>query len=170
MKATVSMDPCSLPQEFEQAFQEHYKLIYKTAFRVTGTAEDADDVLQTVFLKLMRSSSLNGFRDNPRAYLYRSAVNLSLDVIRNRRRRILPAEFVPHLSPVHDTPIQESLREAMSKLTPKAAEILILRYVHGYTDAEIAKFLGTSRPTIAVSLFRARARIRKLMKPGGGKP
>jgi RNA polymerase sigma-70 factor, ECF subfamily len=151
VNATVSMNPCSLPQELERTFQDHYRLIYRTAYRVTGTAEDAEDVLQTVFLKLMRSNSLEGFRENPKAYLYRSAVNLSLDVIRTRRRRVLPVDLMPQLAPVRDTPIQENLRAAMTKLNPKAAEILILRHVHGYTDAEIARFLGRSRASVAVS-------------------
>ncbi|MNC89764.1 RNA polymerase sigma factor RpoE [compost metagenome] len=57
--------------------------------------------------------------------------------------------------------IEERLRSAMAALNPRAAEILILRHVHGYSDAEIAKLLGTSRGTIAVSLFRTRARLRK---------
>ena len=52
----------------------------------------------------------------------------------------------------------------MAELTPKAAEILILRHVHGYSDAEIAEFLGKSRGTIAVSLFRTRARLRKSIR------
>jgi RNA polymerase sigma factor (sigma-70 family) len=58
----------------------------------------------------------------------------------------------------------------MTELSPKAAEILILRYVHGYSDAEIAKFLGTSRGTIAVSLFRSRSRLRKVIRARIGDP
>jgi RNA polymerase sigma factor (sigma-70 family) len=55
----------------------------------------------------------------------------------------------------------------MAELHPKAAEILVLRYVHGYTDAEIAKLLGTSRGTVAVSLFRSRLRLRKSIRRMG---
>jgi RNA polymerase sigma factor (sigma-70 family) len=58
----------------------------------------------------------------------------------------------------------------VAELSRGAAEILILRYVHGCSDAEIAKRLGTSRGTIAVSLYRSRARLRRLMSassPGG---
>ena len=56
------------------------------------------------------------------------------------------------------------LRDALAELNPKAVEILILRHVHGYSDAEIAKLLRTSRGTIAVSLFRTRARLRKSIR------
>jgi DNA-directed RNA polymerase specialized sigma24 family protein len=51
-------------------------------------------------------------------------------------------------------------------------EIVVLRYVHDYRDAEIAKMLGTSRGVIAVTLFRARVRLRRLLsadKPGGAR-
>ena len=48
-------------------------------------------------------------------------------------------------------------------VNPKAASILILRYLHNYSDAEIAKLLGTSRGVIAVTLYRSRARLKKLL-------
>ena len=48
-------------------------------------------------------------------------------------------------------------------IAPDAAHILILRYAHNFSDAEIAKLLGLSRTTVAVRLFRSRARLRKLM-------
>ena len=60
--------------------------------------------------------------------------------------------------------VYKHLNEAIADLSPRAAEILILRYVHDYSDAEIAKTLGTSRGTIAVSLFRSRARLRKVIR------
>ena len=62
--------------------------------------------------------------------------------------------------------IHRRLYEAVAELTPESAHILILRYIHDYSDAEIAKLLGTSRGTIAVSLYRSRLRLRKLMRGG----
>ena len=56
------------------------------------------------------------------------------------------------------------MRQALSELSAKSAEILILRHVHGFSDVEIARLLGTSRGTIAVSLFRSRARLRKSIR------
>jgi RNA polymerase sigma factor (sigma-70 family) len=56
----------------------------------------------------------------------------------------------------------------MTKLRPRAVEILVLHYEHNYSDAEIAKMLGTSRGTVAVSLFRSRARLKKLLSAGSG--
>jgi RNA polymerase sigma-70 factor (ECF subfamily) len=168
----VTTDP--LAQEFEKMFREHYRLVYRTAFGVTGSAEDAEDVLQTIFLRLCRRQCPPDFKKNPRAYLYRAAVNVSLTTIRSRKRHILTgdAEGIESLAYAADSPPgsenQNGFLEAVSALKPKAVEILVLRYVHNYTDAEIAKMLGTSRGTIAVSLFRSRARLKKLMRASSG--
>jgi RNA polymerase sigma-70 factor (ECF subfamily) len=155
------------PESFERIFREHSSFVYRTAYRVTGSVEDAEDVLQTLFVQLLRRDLVPEFEKNPKAYLYRAAVNTSLNVIRSRRRSV-PADDLDELKAFSAGPasrgqneIEEKLRAAMAELNPRAAEILILRHVHGYTDAEIAKLLGTSRGTIAVSLFRARARLRK---------
>jgi RNA polymerase sigma factor (sigma-70 family) len=54
--------------------------------------------------------------------------------------------------------------DAITQLNPNVVEILVLRYAHDYTDAQIAQMLGKSRGTIAVTLYRARIRLRKLMR------
>jgi RNA polymerase sigma factor (sigma-70 family) len=56
----------------------------------------------------------------------------------------------------HGSALREIFLEALAQLSPQAVEILILRYEHHYSDAEIAKLLGTSRGSIAVRLYRAR--------------
>jgi RNA polymerase sigma factor (sigma-70 family) len=53
----------------------------------------------------------------------------------------------------------------LSTLTPRTVEIVTLRYVHDYSEPEIAKLLRVSRGTVAVTLFRARIRLRKLLRP-----
>ena len=63
-----------------------------------------------------------------------------------------------------DDAIEQHLIHAMAQLNPQSVEILILRYEHNYSDAEIAKMLGKSRGTVAVTLYRARARLRKLLR------
>jgi RNA polymerase sigma-70 factor (ECF subfamily) len=165
-----------LVQELEAIFRAHYRMTYRTAYGVTGSSEDAEDVVQTIFLRLVRREFPPDLKKNPGAYLYRAAVNLALNTIRSKKRRILtgvpaPPETGPDVA--DSDPAEESHRqlyEAVAELTPESAQILILRYVHDYSDAEIAKLLGTSRGTIAVSLYRSRSRLRKLMRvPSGGK-
>jgi RNA polymerase sigma-70 factor (ECF subfamily) len=155
--------------EVETLFRDHYGLVYRTAYGVTGRAEDAEDVVQTIFLRLMRRHESPDLTRNPQGYFYRAAVNLSLNLIRQRRRTV--TDDVASLSvPLHhsqqdsEEKLHRSLYEAIAELPAKAAEILILRYVHGRSDAEIAKLLGTSRGTIAVNLYRSRTRLKKLLR------
>jgi RNA polymerase sigma-70 factor (ECF subfamily) len=156
--------------DFEEIFRQYSPMIYRAAYAVTGSRQDADDVLQTVFLKLIRREYPPDLKANPKAYLHRAAVNMSLDVIRNRRRYTAAEDF-EHLEaprprvtlPVEDE-LQTRLNDVLTRLEPEAAHILVLRYVHDYSDAEISKMLGTSRGAIALRLFRLRARLKKLLR------
>jgi RNA polymerase sigma-70 factor (ECF subfamily) len=62
----------SLPRECEDLFEAHYALVYRTAYGVTGRAEDAEDVVQTVFLRLLQRDAPRGALKDPKAYLYRA--------------------------------------------------------------------------------------------------
>src|SRR5215470_19083830 len=155
-------------QDYEELFREYYRFVYRTAYGITGRTEDAEDVLQTVFLKLLRRRSPE-VQKNPRGYLYRASVNASLDILHTRQRHVLTDNLDIFEPPpgVVDTNSEEvarrQLSDAMAQLKPRTVEILILRYEHDYSDAEIARILGTSRGVIAVTLYRARAHLKKLL-------
>ena len=155
-------------QEFETIFKEHARLVYRTAYGVTGSHEDAEDILQTIFLQLIRREFPPDLRTNPQSYLYRAAINSSLNIIRRRRRDVLVGDLEHfQISTPSDAtnsePDVRRLYEAIGKLKPEAAQIVILRYMHNKSDAEIARMLGKSRGTIALKLFRSRARLKKLL-------
>src|SRR5262245_51419261 len=165
------------PPEFEDLFQEHYALVYRTAYGITGRVEDAEDVVQTVFLRLLQrdlKANATGILKNPGGYLYRAAVNLSLTIVTTRQRRARTeasedlAVSVPSRASSQAEALHRKLYEAIATLKPKAASILILRYLHNYSDADIAKLLGTSRGVIAVTLYRSRARLKKLLDAAMG--
>jgi RNA polymerase sigma-70 factor (ECF subfamily) len=155
-------------QELEAIFLEHHRLAYRTAYAVTGSAQDAEDVVQSIFLRLLSRDFPPDLKRNPGAYLYRAAVNSSLNTIRGEKRRVLNTDrAVREAEPAPDSEsaeeIHRRLYEAVAKLAPDSAHLLILRYAHNYSDAEIAKLLGLSRAAVAVRLFRSRSRLRKLM-------
>ena len=163
----------TLAQEFEELYHEHCQLVYRTAYAVTGNRQDAEDVLQSIFLKLLQRDFPADLGRNPRAYLHRSAVNLSLNVLRSRKRRkkmdgveevATPEPAVTESDAALEDELHDRLLEAMTDLKPRATEILLLHYKHNYSDAEIAKMLGKSRGTIAVTLYRIRAHLKKLME------
>ncbi len=160
------------PGELEALFRENYDQIYRAAYRITGSASDAEDVLQTVFLRLARHHAAPDFSPSPSAYLYRAAVNASLDLLRTRKR--LPSVPLADIelqlrekansSPEAqhaDRELRDLIRAGISRLGEKAAEIFTLRYLEGYDNREIAKLIGTSQMVVAVTLHRSRSRLRK---------
>jgi RNA polymerase sigma-70 factor (ECF subfamily) len=158
----------ALTQEFEQIFREHCQFVYRTAYSVTGNHADAEDVLQAIFLKLMQLEMSARFWKEPKAYLYRAAVNLGLNCVRLRKRRILTNEIEKLEAPSTEQTdereaLQTDLMNAMAQLNPLMVEMLVLRYGHNYSDAQIAKMLSKSRGVVAVTLYRARIRLRKLL-------
>jgi RNA polymerase sigma-70 factor (ECF subfamily) len=170
--AAVQQDD-ALPEDLEKLFQEHSRLVYRTAFAITGTRHDAEDVLQSVFVKLLQLGLPPDARPHPQRYLHRAAVNLSLNVLRNRKRRRLvddvellevPAAPGDERDDARERDERKRLTQAMARLTPRALEILLLFYKHDYTNAQIAEKLGTSPSVIAVTLFRIRARLRRLLQ------
>ncbi|HEY2382193.1 MAG TPA: sigma-70 family RNA polymerase sigma factor [Terriglobia bacterium] len=170
--ATVlKMPPQSVPW-IEEIFREHYQLVYRTACVITGSPDDAEDVLQTIFLRLLKHGVPPNLKE-PKAYFYSAAVKVSLNVLRARRRHILTADPDVFETPPRsgNSDIDDSLRtqiyQAIESLSPRTVEILMLRYVEDLTEPQIAKMLGRSRGTIAVTLFRAIARLRKLLRSSG---
>jgi RNA polymerase sigma factor (sigma-70 family) len=102
-------------------------------------------------------------------------VNVSLNVLRARKRQKLvggveqleiPARQVDEAGNERDE-FHERLMDAITHLKPRAVEILLPHYKHDYSDAQIAKLLGTSRGTIAVTLYRIRARLKSLLRSAG---
>jgi RNA polymerase sigma factor (sigma-70 family) len=98
-------------------------------------------------------------------------VNLALNIVRTRKRRqassdIETLEAVAAADTSHLESIQEEVMDAIAQLNPPMVEMLILRYGHNYSDAEIARMLGKSRGTVAVSLYRARTRLKRLLRDG----
>ena len=159
-----------LPEDFERIFNENHALVYRVAYRVTGSNEDAEDVLQTLFLRLLRREVLPDIERNPKAYMHRAAINIALDIVKQRSRNVTTGNVEDELVgsvPQQRMPafrIQDWLRDALAELNPKASEIFILKHIEGYDNAEIASMLGTSRGTVAVLLFRARARLKKSIR------
>jgi len=162
-------------QEFEGIYREYASLVNRTAWGVLANREDAEDVLHTVFLKLLRKGYPPEFQRNPKAYLYRAAVNVSLDVLKSRRRHptLHPLEMERveadySSSPQFDEERHQQVFAAIAQLPVESAEILVLRHMQNKSPAEIMETLGVSRAVVAVRLFRARARLRKLLRVSEG--
>src|SRR5499433_2080071 len=72
-------------RDLESLFRQHHDRVFRAAYRITGSVMDAEDVLQTVFLRLSRRCEAS-LEPNPGSYLHRAAINASIDLIRQRAR------------------------------------------------------------------------------------
>jgi RNA polymerase sigma-70 factor (ECF subfamily) len=158
-------------EELAVLFSNHHKAIFRIAYRITGSRSDAEDVLQTIFLRL--TPSRRDLSPNPEGYLHRAAVNASLDLIRRRTRANFVALDVVDFNQntklsvatpeddLADAELRELIRHAVAKLEGNSATAFALRYFEGYDNRQIAEVLGMSQMVVAVTLHRARMRLRK---------
>ena len=168
----VTAEPPGHESELETLFRAHHDRVFRAAQRITGSPADAEDVLQTVFLRLVKGHEEYDLSQNPAAYLSRAAINASLDLMRSRNRARLVEPGEVELEGLEsrwqnpeaehaDRELQALIRQAVAGLGKTAGEMFVLRYYEGYDNQEIAKMLDTSQMVVGVVLHRARTRLRK---------
>ena len=163
---------------FRDLYEEHSESVYYTALRVTGNPSDAEDVLQTVFLRLLdRERALDGAR-SPGAYLRRAAANAAIDLLRRKKsRRESDIENIGESRPgLHAVPdgvreetvlLKKRLRAALARLSPANAELFVLCHLEGYSYDELAELFDVERGTIGSRLHRIRAALKQELSGEG---
>ena len=162
------------PAELEQIFRDHHAGVLRAAYRVTGNASDAEDVLQTVFLRLARRQPDALPMDNTAAYLHRAAVNAALDLVRDRREsKRVPLDTQTPFLATPDAPadsrqeareLRDFIRRAIGRLSPRTGEVFALHYFEGYSNAQIAGLLDLTPGGVGVTLHRARTQLQEEIK------
>ncbi len=152
--------------DFAELYECHYASVYRTALRVTGNPADAEDVLQTVFLRILNQADPPEAAQRPEAYFRRAAANAAIDLL---RRRVSHAEI--QLDDTHQpeakestTILKEQLRRALATLEPDDAILFLLRYVEGLSNGELAEMFGQEKGSIAVRLHRIRQALQTAME------
>jgi RNA polymerase sigma-70 factor (ECF subfamily) len=164
--ATKHEVPVSIiPNAVDLMYREHHAMVFRTAYRITGSIADAEDVLQTVFLRMVRREPSADAIELPENYLRRAATHAALDLVRARRTpAVVDLERLPASagsSRPDQGDLRDLLRQAISGLPERAAEIFTLRFFEGLSNPEIARALGISAITVAVSLHRSRRVLQK---------
>jgi RNA polymerase sigma-70 factor (ECF subfamily) len=158
------LNVATVPGEIERIFEECHGLVFRTAYRITGNAADAEDVLQAVFLRMLRRDRTAEPLEHHESYVRRAAINAALDTVRARQQsRTAPLEDSAP-GPGDQSELRDSLRRALAALNPRSAEIFALRFLEGYTNPEIAKMLGMSQVHVAVLLHRTRKQLQKELR------
>src|SRR5262249_42479623 len=121
---------------FAELYERHYEVVFRAALRVTGRPADAEDVLQTVFLRVLSQSE----RDQawPAAYFKRAAVNAAVDLLRRRavHGEIAYDDHAPHAAVESAVLLKEQLRRAIATLDSDDATLFLLRHVEGLSNQE----------------------------------
>ncbi len=147
--------------------------LFRFAFRMLGSSEEAKDVVQEVFIKIWNGrDQLEGIQ-NMEAWCMRITKNLSLDRLRQQQRRptddLEKGFYVQHgaLSPHDSTEMKENMTrigELMDSLPEKQRHVMHLRDVEGYSYNEICEILELDMSQVKVNLFRARNAVREKLQ------
>jgi len=161
--ASPEMNPA--PQ-FQDLYDRYADTVYRTALRVTGSPSDAEDVMQTVFLRVWKQQPDFMAASSNEAYFRRAATNAAIDVLRRRNwQSEIPLEGVtPRLAAETPALLKQCLRQALSRLEPQDAELFVLKYVEGLSGEELAEMYGIERPTVGSRLFRIRQTLRTMFE------
>lgn len=152
-------------------YAEHARYLWGLSYRLTGSAADADDVVQETFVRAMTARPDDTLPMRP--WLTRVAVNLGRDVLRRRRRTPYVGPWLPSPVPLADEPTIDApqarydLAEsatfafllALEALSPPQRAVLILRDVLDWSVRETAELLAMSETNVKVTLHRARAKM-----------
>ena len=167
---TLATEPLALPpihnNTFQEFYQRHSSLVYRTAMRVTGNSADAEDVMQTIFVRILNQTPPPDLEAVTESYMRRAATNASIDVLRQKTQRAENSlEFAPDQQSKASTfLLKEMLRRALGKLKPEDAELFVLRNVEGLSYDELAEQFSIERGTVASRIHRIRETLMKALK------
>ncbi len=147
-------------------FDRHAPAMHRLAFRLVGSTDDADDVVQDVFVGLRTALGRYDEHGNFEGWLKRVTVRASLMRLRGDLRREAAALGAPALvsrAPERDVELQDRLAEAVGNLAPPLRTVFVLRMIEDYSYDEIADTLGISAGACKVRLHRALQQLRPLL-------
>jgi RNA polymerase sigma-70 factor (ECF subfamily) len=169
-------------EAFHGLVERHSRAVYRLAYRMTGSPQDAEDVVQETFLRAYKQLGRFESRANFGTWLHRIAVNCSIDLIRSR----------PHREAAHDAPdleqfgaaseasdssrvsperlmlsteVQERISSAMTGLSAMERAAFTLRHFEGRSIEEISQSLGLKTNATKHSIFRAVRKMRLALEP-----
>jgi len=163
---------------FNEMATQHLDALYRTALRLTGRPQDAEDLVQETYLRAWRSLHTYRPGTNPKAWLFRILHNAHIDRFRASSRTVPTVDELEGQDPafvVHETPetlvmsglVDAEIRRALMDIPEVFRACLILADLEGFSYQEIADILGIPRGTVMSRLFRGRRAMRRLLTQYG---
>jgi len=160
---------------FQQLYERHRNAVFRFAYRLSGSVENAEDLTHDCFLSFMkRAGSFDPGRASLRTYLLAATRNLWLKQLRTLGRESALDEFDEDgfvaaskapLGRLLDNEMSLKVGEAVAGLPPLQREALVLFEYEGLSLNEIANMVGSDVGAVKARLHRARERLRKTLQP-----
>jgi RNA polymerase sigma-70 factor, ECF subfamily len=169
-QAVASGDADAAARQVTALFGEYSADAYRFAYSLTGTRQDADDVVQFVFMQAYRELVAGRRIERPRAWLMRGVKHRSLNVLRDHRETPVPADELyvedAREGGTEAADLARSLRAMLWGLPEGQHQAFVLRYWNGLSVDEVATVLETSPAAVESMLVRARATLMGELEEG----
>lgn len=161
----VAPDPINTPPpSFDALYREHASDVYAYAHSLLRDRAAAEDVTMAAFERAYkRREKFDRGRGSARAWLFTIARNAALDELRRRKRSAaLPSDPADDAPPEERDPLQRAaVRAALAALDPRDRELVLLKFLAGLSNAEIAEVIGTSESNAGTRLHRVVTKLRE---------
>jgi len=164
---SLGIEPAVSERSFDDLVALHQQKVLRTAYRLLGRVEDAQDAAQEVFLRLLKN--LHRIDGDPQAWLYRVTVNVCND---QHRRRPAVMELDDHFADAapnaeHALAMEERKRllaEGLRTLPERERAAVVLRDIEGLSTREVAAILGVEEVTVRSQISMARVKLAKYVR------
>lgn len=152
---------------YEDLYKLHGQKLFALCYRMTGSREDAEDILQEIFVILVKK--IGSYRGDAKfsTWLHRIAVNASLDFMRKNKRNteVINDEMPQFYDALSARRMEQgqSIKKALMALPPGYRAVVVLHDIQGFKHKEIAQMRGTSEGAVKSQLFKARRKMRTML-------
>ena len=155
------MNSSGTDEYISRIVEQYSQTLFRVSYTILHSSADAEDIVQEVFVQLLRKTPVFNGAEHEKAWLLRTAINMSRNKLKSSARKIFSLEELP----AADFPVEESdLIDAVMSLPEKYSTVLHLYYYEDYSIADIARILKTPAATIGTRLSRARALLKNKLK------
>lgn len=149
--------------EAERIVNTYSDLILRLSYTYLKSTYDAEDICQTVFLKLLTNRKTFDSSEHEKAWIIRVTANACKDLLRSlSRSHTIGLEIISEVSAPE--PPESSVLDAVMALPAKYREVIYLYYYEGYSAKEIGKMLGQSIAAVNAHLSRGRKKLKTLLE------
>ena len=155
-------------EPIDRLFNGNSKFVYNIAMRMTANKQDAEDITQNVFVKLIQK--LGSFREEAdiKTFIYRMTVNESIDLLRKRKHTMGKQQITENLTDHHSGDVNAPLvlDRLLQRLSPDHRALVLLSEISGFSYKEIAAILNINIGTVKSRLSRAMQKLTEFAQMG----